>query len=224
MSSDEIKRLKSLLKQVEIKKRPINVSIDIKSDSPPETCVERLREAYAVMRACYDECYHALQVIKQRYQGCKQSELSDVLLALGQTSQFADDIRKEYDSAMSEIKKVVCERWITDPDPPTSIHGKYSLSIPAYKKRAKLPKYKDDPENYRQVMAWLGVPEDLQDHGPLLVQEGELPTKVIDINYPGFQSFIERLGAMGCPLPDFVEKNGTWDEACVTVRKTEDLL
>ena len=222
MSQDQlIKALRAAIKDTPVEKRGISVEIDVRVDSQAENCIERLREAYAVMRACYDETYNALQVIRQRYLECSQSELSDVLFALIQTSKFADDIRKEYDKTVDDIKKVVCERWVLDPASKPTIHGKYSNSQPAYKTRARMPKLKDEPEKYYACNDWLGIPKDLQDHGMMLTQEGEFKTKVVEIDYNGFASLIERYTLMNIPIPDFIY---TYDEATVKVMKAEDLL
>ena len=215
--------LKKLL-DLPIPKRAITVDIDVHSDTPADSCIERMREAYAVMRAVFDEEYQALQVLRQKYMDCPQPELIDVLFALIQIGKFAHDLSTECNKTVDLINKTVCERWAVDPNSKPSVHGKYARGEPKYKDRAKLPKRAEDPENYHGLYDWLGVPRDLQDHGPMLLDEGEFPTKVVEISYPGFQFLLERLQAMGTSIPPFIKPYEIYTEATVKVCKVEDLL
>ena len=218
-----LEALKKLL-DVPVPKRAITVDIDVHSDTPADSCIERMREAYAVMRAVFDEEYQALQVLRQKYLDCQQPELIDVLHALIQISKFSHDLSTECNKTVELINKTVCERWALDPNSTPSVHGKYARGEPKYKQRVKVPKLDDDPERYHECYDWLGVPRDLQDHGKLLTDEGEFITKVVEISWPGFQSMMERLQLMGHPIPSFIKPHETYEEATVKVCKVNDLL
>lgn len=203
-AKDVLNALQSLVEATKPERREIKVDILIDSREPAETPFERLREAYAVIKQAHEECHHALKVAETRYKDCALRDLADMLNALNQVSKYADDIRKDYDALAGDLKSDICARFFANPNPGNVITATTCKAYPSVSINVGVPTFHKHPEDYLALMEWLQVPADLWEQGPLLTEEGEFRTKVVDISYPGYKHMLERYVLAEVPLPSFI--------------------
>lgn len=219
--------LRQLIEDTKPVKRPIAVEIQVIAETPADTCVERLREAYATMKECYKETFEALQVIRQKYADEQRlNELVDILYALRETAGFADDIRKEFMRTFDEVEKVLGERHAMSVEYDKKIPGRFANAYPKVHRQLRtLPTFKHYPELYTKLMLWFGAAPDLIDQGPLLYDEGEFKSEVLKLSYEGFQDYITRCTLANIPLPQWLTDEINFvDVYAANVRKQDDLL
>lgn len=209
-------------------KRPLSAEVVINDGGiPAESKFERAREVYAMMVAVHHECFLALRTIQQGQANLPLSELVDIQFALRESSKLADDLRKEFDATIKVQAAITCVNWAMDASSGgESIKGTHANGSPDIQTRVKVPTLEKEPEQYYQLMDWLGIPKDLQDQGKILAQEGEFSTEVVKVHYPGLQDMINRMQYAGYILPEFLTtaKSATWNEHIVRVTKKQDLL
>lgn len=221
-----LQQLQDLVEAAKPPKRQIKVDILIDTNNQlADSVFERLREAYAVMRAAFDEVVHATKVAEQRYRECVQGELADCLYAMRETSEVCEGLRKFIDKVAHEIKKTVCERQVAAPEG-AMIRGEFCSARTSYKQLSKIPSFDNDPEGYNLICDWLGIPEDLRDRGKILfaAPDGEFETEVVKINFNGYQDMLEQYRAAGYVLPECVKIRDMGQTANVVCTKKEDLL
>lgn len=222
-----LKQLEELAKATKPPKRKIKVDILVDTDNTPApNAFERMREAYAVMKACFEDCMHALKVAEQNYEALPLPAMGDLLCVIRQTRDFGEGLRKEYDALIDTIERVICERHFSNASQETPIKGEYCSFTPKYRPRFSMPTFDKEPEIYAELMDWLQVPEDLRNRGRELYagEDGEFRTEVVKIDYLGFRDMIEKYQRMGYAMPPCVEACKVNDEPVVILRKTEDLL
>lgn len=234
LAREALNQLNALLAETKPPKRSIKVDIIVEAEPAPD-CFERMREAYAILKAAYTgiggsgEIHQCLRVAEQNYKSLTQAKLVDLIYAARHVRDLAEDMRKKFSAFVADLEKTCCERDAADSmSRGGSIQGEFASGSPAYKKRISIPDFEDDPERYNRFCDWLGVPEDLRDKGKILYagELGEVETEIVKLSYKGIQDMINCYLAAGHVLPDFVmsEQNKTWDEATVRITKKDDLL
>jgi len=184
-----------------------------------------LREIYAIAKAAHAEIDQALKVLEQQQPGLPVEQLVDCIFALRETENLLEDSRRMCSVANKSAQGITCAKHALNPLAEKSITGEFCKGYPDIKMRALVPSFAKDPERYNQLCDYLGIPEDLRDHGPLLVEEGEFKTKVVDIDWNGFQSLIQRQRLMGYEtLPPGIKESEQFAEATVRVVKNRDLI
>lgn len=196
-----------------------------KAAEPAEDCIDRLREAYAIAKAAHDEIYLAVKAVEQHAGTLPDGESIDCAMAARETAALAESIEKECKRLQKVLEKLTCLRMSMDPlADGKPKRGRYASGSPRQAMRTKIPEFKSDPEAYNALMDWLGVPEDLRDHGKELWQEGEFETEVLKINWNGFQDYLNKIATMGYELPPGCSQATTWTDYGLTLRKLNDLL
>lgn len=207
--------------------RALHAEIQIVADTPAVDAFDRMREVYAIATAAHAEIYEALKVLEQNKANMPQGMLCDCVFALREAKKKLDDSVSSIEHTSNGVQDMVLLRYVADPmslESGNVIYGKFCRGKPEYKARAKVPSFSKEPERYKLMMDWLGVPEDLRDRGKELYAEGEFYTKVVDIYYPGLQDMIQKYNIAGYAMPDWLPPNERFNEPCVTVYKLHDLL
>jgi hypothetical protein len=124
-------------------------------------------------------------------------ELVDVIHLLKVLAEQADTIRKEAERLKGTTERVVCMRWVTNPNATEIIRGKVASGSPYVSQRAAIPHPTNEPEAYQAMMKAFKVPDDV-------VQTG-----LLDLHWKRFQEYVTRLTAEGKPLPAGVDPNRT---------------
>jgi hypothetical protein len=234
---ETIEALKKLVAESKPRKRQIKVDILIDTNNEvAESVRERMREAYAVMKAAYEECYQAAKVAGQKHLEISPNEAVDVLFCMKQTIEFATDLIKQFNRIAQAIKNSVVEQHEMQPDQGI-ILGTLAKGACSRKERVQIPSFSNDPVTYNLIYDWLGIAEDLRDRGKELYamppeghvltdedDKSEFRTKVVEIDYKGFNDLITKYRNAGYVLPDFIQKCLIAPEAYVTLYKTEDIL
>ena len=203
--------------------RPLHAEITIVSPDPPANVFDRMREIYAMAESVHRETIFALKVMTQNQATLPLPEMCDALLALRESAARFEDISKMLRAQMRTMQQIICMKHVANPLAENTIKCEHGYAKPEMKPRADLPTYAKEPEDYFALMAWLEIPENLWDQGKFLVEEGEFRTKVVDIDYLGFQDYLERMKLAGIEaLPPGVKD--VWYEATVKVTKKKDLL
>lgn len=201
------KALRDLVNTMHVK-REIQVEIVcVSPQGPAETVVEQLRDVYAVAKQVFTETLSTLKAIRAKHvTECTQAQYADVLFLLREITTQFEELRKEYSKELSTATVIVADRWAREADPPHSYMGVYASAYPGFKARVYLPKQDQNPELYKQICDWLGIPHHLQDRGKELYagEAGELRTKVVEIDYNGFQDLLRRLQLNNMQPPKFI--------------------
>lgn len=194
---------------------------------------ERLREAYAIAKTAHAEIYQALRVVQQKQATLGISELVDCQFALREMAALLDDVRKEAQKTLEVQATITCAKWVlqanADGTNKDIIHGTHCSGSPDLKTVANFPTFDKDPVRYNEIMSWLGVPEDLRDHGTFLVADeadAVFETEIVKINWTGWQCYIAALVAKGFQLPACIaaDVKDTWIKYTVRITKLQDLL
>lgn len=141
--------------------------------------LRRLREAQAYVQSGSASC----------------EEISDLCHLMRKTSELADDLRKEMDSARETSGEVAAITWTTlnatkkNLEP---IHGEISTGSIKLKMIPKLPSKKNDPEMYARLMKSLGLPADA-------------PAGVFSLHWPNLVEHLTAVVAKGGKCPDGID-------------------
>lgn len=221
-------------KKQPLPKRDVAAEVTIIADGPAETCVEQMREAYAIMKTTFGEVYQMIKAVESKQTTLSINDLVDIQFCCREASKLADDIRKQF-NAMQELQaKLTCAIWtiqatsgnLADEDKKT-IKGQFCSGTPDMKVRVRLPTFDNEPERYKRLMDWLDIKQDLQDKGEIGEGEEKFNTEIVRVHYPGFQCYIDAMIKQGYALPDFIDPTNPqdcWTEAVVRLHKTQDLL
>jgi hypothetical protein len=75
-----------------------------------------------------------------------------------------------------------------------------------------LPSRKKNPQEWATLMRHMGVSEDL------------IETQLVDLRWPAFQEFVQRLQEQGKPMPPSVDPSRSYTEYKLRLRKSNDSL
>lgn len=210
--------------------RELTAEILVYSATPADTQFEVMREHYAVFVRAHEDLYKSLVQTREKVDAAKLSapEMCDITFAIREIKAIADDIDKEINVLLKRLALAVCIQWVmdaaSDPDVDDKIEGQFCTGFPDVKDTCVPPTFAKDPKRYNELCDFLQIPEMLRDRGKELFQEGEFRTKIVDIDWNGFQDYIRRLQLNGYPMPPGIDQETVFKEQKLTVRKKRDLL
>jgi len=142
-------------------------------------------------------------------------ELINRIYIVRQCSKYLDDLRKEMDGVSNLMEKLCCALWTikyaNDPLKAESIHAQFATGTPKIWMRSKLPKIREDPDRYFELLAYFGVS---QKHAAM---------EVVKINWPRFGDFLTDAAENGEPLPHGIKPDETYCVYSVNVLARRDL-
>lgn len=92
------------------------------------------------------------------------------------------------------------------------IRTEYVTATPQINRCFQLPSAKDKPNEYAELMTFLGIDPQLWDYGRN--EDADRQDKVVDLYWPGLQAYLRTLEQLGHPIPDMlktVEPFNTYD-------------
>lgn len=143
-------------------------------------------------------------------------ELTDISYALHTCEKFVKDSSKEVRALKELIDKIVCAMWVQN-GVHQPIRTEYVTGSPDVKVMAKIPTRRGDPENFKKLMTFLNVPEELWNMG----DDEHLP---INIHYPGMVDHISALATQGKPLPNGIDPSTTYPLYKLTLRPRKEIV
>lgn len=162
----------------------------------PETkwLQRRYRSLKAMHEAVFRDILRTREPVENRQ--IKSEDLVDMAYVLREMAALADDIRRECAAHQGLMEKAACIEWVVRNDPTGPIRGELAVGTPDLKQMSSLPKPKTEPAEYRAMMLYLGVPENLHD--------------VVRPHWPAMVDWISDLTAQGKPLPPGIDLTKTY--------------
>lgn len=178
------------------------------------------QQLYREVRAAHERIYKAMQELHGLLPSLSTKEATDTIYALREMETLLDDSRKEVKRVKNITEKLVCIKWTLDGIGGT-ISTDYCTGSPDNKICAKMPDANKPEEraDYEALMSYLGIDPQLWDNGEVMTEKGLEDTKVVNIHWPGFQDYCNRLIAAGYQLPPGIDKDKTYTLYSVSIRK-----
>lgn len=174
---------------------------------------KKAQDIYRIAREAHEEIYKLLVELTAVVPNNSNEENVDIVYAMREAEKFVDDTRKDINKLKKLAEQVVCLKWASMPHTsktPKNIKTPYCTGTPEPKVCAHIPTVEKNPKEYGALMDYLAIDPMLRDIGPVISDLGKEETEVVKVNWPGFQSLINRLVANGCPLPDGIDPNETY--------------
>lgn len=150
-----------------------------------------VRALYTIAADAHDDIYRHLQDLEINVRaGNSLEEHADTVLALRESCNLFDDMRKMCNGLKELTEKICCAIAIKDGqiDPIRTDHCTATVCI---KQMASLPRRSTNPKDYEALMSYLCVPKSLWDG----------TNDAIRPHWPGMVDHITQLAKEGKPLP-----------------------
>jgi hypothetical protein len=154
-------------------------------------------------RKVHADLYTELNVLREAVLKCADvNEIADAAYVLRETEKFFKDLEKEARLLREHIERMACIIWVQAGDP-APIRTEYCSAKPDVKMMVSLPKRKQDPAGYAELMTGLGIPRGLWD----IPSEQHAP---IEPHWPGMIDYVSSLMEQGKPLPGGLDPTKTY--------------
>lgn len=173
---------------------------------------QRVADLYLTVQRTYMETHEAITRIRTAsLTESSKEELADTAFALSRAFQYARDLKTELEKLQELCEKLCCLKCSVEENAET-IRTPYVTATPTMKPIATLPKRKEDPEGYKKLMIWLGVPE----HMIVMDDEEREPLRP---HWPAVMDKLADAMEKGLPLPPGIDINKTWPKYGLTKRE-----
>lgn len=173
--------------------------------------MKQLVKTYDDLKKLYTEAYATLILERGEIETCSDLELlADKVYALREISRLADDLRKEAFSLMETASKIACVLWTAHSDG-EPIRTKLCTATPKITQGAYIPKKSRNPKEYAELMAYLGIPNDVADN------------ETVRVHWPSFCALLTEKSEKGEPLPDGIDTTKLYTKYSLTIRSKRPL-
>lgn len=138
--------------------------------------------------------------------------LADLAYALRECRDFAKDVAKRCDELGKLAQRVACMRQLVENGTSDSIVTQRCVAVLGVRSVPAVPSKTKNPEQWAQLMDYLGVPRGLHDG---------LDKPVVDTNWPGLVQRLSDDLAAGKPLPPGIDPTKTFPEYSLNIRGKE---
>lgn len=164
---------------------------------------------------------HYLQLKKLQDAGTTDDvkELADSAFALKQAEEWFDDLRKQFRKEREHYEQMCGAVWSktslttaieTGDD---SIKTEYVTATVKIEKNASLPRKKQEPEQFEQLMNYLGIPKHLWN------SDDPEASEVVSIHWPGFTALLSKYLAEGKPMPPGIDPKKVFTRFILSMRR-----
>jgi len=169
-----------------------------------EEMIAQLVEEYGDVKNIYGSLYSKLVDIRVHSKDLSQEERVNILYIIKEISKYCNDLRKECDGIVDLIEKLVCaihtHRGITEP-----IRASLATGSPKVTLSVKIPNRKRDPEKYKLLMNYLGVPDEAACEG------------TVRPHWPSICAKLTEMAENGEPSPPGIDPDGTYPKFGVNI-------
>lgn len=153
----------------------------------------RLLDLYRAVNAAHRDLVQKCVLLERHVTECGDlEELSDAAYVLREAYKHADESRKELKRLDERVAMLFCVLWANDPNSPETVRTKWCTCTPDPKQRVLVPTPNKDPERYRAVLEWLGVPEE------------QIASGVLRVGWEEFGEWVTAKMRNGDPLPEIL--------------------
>jgi hypothetical protein len=175
--------------------------------------MKQFQDMFKDARRAHETATTADGQLRPLIMGCADAvELADAAYALREAEGLLDDARKKLKELKSLADKMACLVAATTLEG-ECIRTEYCTAVPMQRSLVRLPTWRKDPEQYRELMTFLGVPAELQGGGE------DRQHAAVEMHWPGMMELMHRRMAEGKPLPPGVDPGRTTAEYSLTIRK-----
>lgn len=136
-------------------------------------------------------------------------ELADQAQAVREVLVLTNHLNNEVKKYEMLLARLFTAIWGLDPSSPAEVETDWCACSPDPKVRAKMPRYKDEPEEYSKLLRAMGLPESL------------IETGSFRLSFDDISEIATRCNREGRPLPEGLGK--TWTEFYLKIRTRRKL-
>lgn len=178
---------------------------------------EEFRNLYREMHRFFSSFYADIENIKgATVNVVEMNEQADLSYVLREVGKLLDDLKKEVEKASKQATALACADWmkqVRDGEfSSEKIKTEYVTATPDIKVGCSLPKLSTDPDNYYELMDFLGIPREVSEKD------------FIRIHWPNFVEFISKLQQEGRPIPPGIDKEKTFNFYKLEMRRRKGIL
>jgi hypothetical protein len=140
--------------------------------------------------------FEALADAREEVSGMSPEELADLGWVLKKMYANLDDIRKEIDKLKAFAERVACAKATAGEK--DKIHGRLAVGTPDVEIYASLPHPDKDPENWKKLCDYFGIPDEVIKHDLLH-----------SFHWPSMTEFITKQQKEAKPLPPGINPDKT---------------
>jgi len=179
--------------------------------------VKLFREARAMHESLVTADAELRRLINQT--PCRETQ-ADTAYALRETSKFADDVRKRCDELSALAQRLACVLSVAEQNTSTIRTERCSATLDI-KSIATIPKQSTHPEQFAQLMEYLGVARHLWEvpNEAEVEEESERMHAIVKPHFPGLVQHLNRMMAEGKPLPPGLDLDKTYNDYRLIIRK-----
>lgn len=138
-------------------------------------------------------------------------EQADLHYAIHRAFEMLEETLKHMRVVENLSTKVLCLKWSLQSNG-DNVKTDYVTATPQVTEMPKMPSEKSSPDEYRRMMADLGVPLDMVEND------------VVRPHWPGFKDMVHTLAEQGLPLPDGCDLTSSYPVYKVRLRKKKGVL
>ena len=184
---------------------------------------------YAESKKVHENIYRLMAQLRVEIDKCNNMvELCDYAYAINGTHGFIEDLKKELWNFRELLNKKVCDLWISFAQKDISsvdrsIRTDYVTATPSIGTAPNIPKSRDNPEEYKKLMDYLGI--DISGWPVTETEdEGGKLNEVVKIHWPGLCSLVTAKLSAGLPAPPGIDISKMSPVYKLTLRKRRDVL
>lgn len=184
---------------------------------------------YSESKKVHENIYRLMAQLRVEIDKCNNMvELCDYAYAINGTHGFIEDLKKELWNFRELLNKKVCDLWISFAQKDISsvdrsIRTDYVTATPAIGTAPNIPKPRDNPEEYKKLMDYLGI--DISGWPVTETEdEGGKLNEVVKIHWPGLCALVTAKLAAGSPAPPGIDISKMSPVYKLTLRKRRDVL
>lgn len=163
---------------------------------------KKLKEVYETIRQVHAYLVVELEALRKNVPQ-DMEECADNAYALREALKFHEANEKDMASLMKQYMRTAVLLFARSGSN-QPIRTEYVTATPLVNRCFQLPSAEKQPNEYAELMTFLGVDPQLWDYGRL--EEENRQDKVVDLYWPGLQAYLRTLEQLGNYIPDTLKK------------------